>query len=106
MVRNKYPQNLNRPAGDVAQMVERSLSMREVRGSIPRISIIFGFGSIFPPDAHYSSLNLVPSIKRRSEPIYCKKKDLQSVLNLMRQHSLRYLIIVIFNSIKQHSIRY
>lgn len=27
--------------GDVAQMVERSLSMREVRGSIPRISIIF-----------------------------------------------------------------
>ena len=25
--------------GDVAQMVERSLSMREVRGSIPRISI-------------------------------------------------------------------
>ena len=24
--------------GDVAQMVERSLSMREVRGSIPRIS--------------------------------------------------------------------
>jgi hypothetical protein len=29
--------NLN---GDVAQMVERSLSMREVRGSIPRISNI------------------------------------------------------------------
>ena len=28
-------------AGDVAQMVERSLSMREVRGSIPRISIYF-----------------------------------------------------------------
>ena len=26
--------------GDVAQMVERSLSMREVRGSIPRISIL------------------------------------------------------------------
>ena len=26
--------------GDVAQMVERSLSMREVRGSIPRISIM------------------------------------------------------------------
>ena len=26
---------------DVAQMVERSLSMREVRGSIPRISIFF-----------------------------------------------------------------
>jgi hypothetical protein len=25
--------------GDVAQMVERSLCMREVRGSIPRISI-------------------------------------------------------------------
>ena len=24
--------------GDVAQMVERSLSMREVRGSMPRIS--------------------------------------------------------------------
>ena len=31
--------------GDVAQMVERSLSMREVRGSIPRISISF---SLFP----------------------------------------------------------
>ena len=27
--------------GDVAQMVERSLSMREVRGSIPRISNLF-----------------------------------------------------------------
>ena len=27
--------------GDVAQMVERSLSMREERGSIPRISIFF-----------------------------------------------------------------
>ncbi len=27
--------------GDVAQMVERSLSMREVRGSIPRISSFF-----------------------------------------------------------------
>ena len=26
-------------SGDVAQMVERSLSMQEVRGSIPRISI-------------------------------------------------------------------
>ena len=31
--------------GDVAQMVERSLSMREVRGSIPRISILFAFFS-------------------------------------------------------------
>ena len=29
----------NQQDGDVAQMVERSLSMREVRGSIPRISI-------------------------------------------------------------------
>ena len=29
--------------GDVAQMVERSLSMREVRGSIPRISILYFF---------------------------------------------------------------
>ena len=29
--------------GDVAQMVERSLSMREVRGSIPRISILAFF---------------------------------------------------------------
>ena len=27
--------------GDVAQMVERSLCMREARGSIPRISIFF-----------------------------------------------------------------
>ena len=27
--------------GDVVQMVERSLSMREVRGSMPRISISF-----------------------------------------------------------------
>ena len=26
--------------GDVAQLVERSLSMREVRGSTPRISIL------------------------------------------------------------------
>ena len=32
--------NKNLQLGDVAQMVERSLSMREVRGSIPRISII------------------------------------------------------------------
>ncbi len=32
-------QNVHNPTGDVAQMVERSLSMREVRGSIPRISI-------------------------------------------------------------------
>ena len=31
----KAPRFLN---GDVAQMVERSLSMREVRGSMPRIS--------------------------------------------------------------------
>jgi hypothetical protein len=29
---------LRKQSGDVAQMVERSLSMREVRGSIPRIS--------------------------------------------------------------------
>ena len=29
--------------GDVAQMVKRSLSMREVRGSIPRISMLFGW---------------------------------------------------------------
>jgi hypothetical protein len=29
------------PLGDVAQMVERSLCMREARGSIPRISIFF-----------------------------------------------------------------
>jgi hypothetical protein len=27
--------------GDVAQMVERSLCMREARGSIPRISMFF-----------------------------------------------------------------
>ena len=34
--------------GDVAQMVERSLSMREVRGSIPRISnILFVFLASF-----------------------------------------------------------
>ena len=33
--------------GDVAQMVERSLSMREVRGSIPRISKFFFFFSLF-----------------------------------------------------------
>ena len=33
-----YAANKN---GDVAQMVERSLSMREVRGSIPRISTFF-----------------------------------------------------------------
>ena len=31
------------PSGDVAQMVERSLSMREVRGSIPRISIFCSY---------------------------------------------------------------
>ena len=29
----------NLPIGDVAQMVERSLSMREVAGSIPAVSI-------------------------------------------------------------------
>ena len=29
--------------GDVAQMVERSLCMREARGSIPRISIMLNF---------------------------------------------------------------
>jgi hypothetical protein len=34
-----------RRQGDVAQMVERSLSMREVRGSIPRISI-YNFSQI------------------------------------------------------------
>ena len=33
--------------GDVAQMVERSLSMREVRGSIPRISNLFFFFFVF-----------------------------------------------------------
>ena len=33
--------------GDVAQMVERSLSMREVRGSIPRISILFYFSCFY-----------------------------------------------------------
>ena len=32
-------ESLNAAAGDVAQMVERSLCMREARGSIPRISI-------------------------------------------------------------------
>ena len=32
--------------GDVAQMVERSLSMREVLGSIPRISIIIFYAHI------------------------------------------------------------
>ncbi len=31
---------MKRKAGDVAQMVERSLSMREVRGSIPCISSV------------------------------------------------------------------
>ena len=35
-----YAANKN---GDVAQMVERSLSMREVRGSIPRISTFSSF---------------------------------------------------------------
>ena len=33
--------------GDVAQMVERSLSMREVRGSIPRISNFNIFSFLF-----------------------------------------------------------
>ena len=33
--------------GDVAQMVEHSLSMRGARGSIPRISTLFSF---FTPD--------------------------------------------------------
>ena len=44
--------------GVVAQMVERSLSMREVRGSIPRISmnqILFSF--------------LVPSLSRELFPV-------------------------------------
>ena len=34
-----YKLRFNQKNGDVAQMVERSLSMREVRGSIPRISM-------------------------------------------------------------------
>ena len=34
-----YKHKFKQLKGDVAQMVERSLSMREVRGSIPRISI-------------------------------------------------------------------
>jgi hypothetical protein len=34
--------------GDVAQMVERSLSMREVRGSIPCISKFFLSSSFLP----------------------------------------------------------
>jgi hypothetical protein len=37
---------LSHHQGDVAQMVERSLSMREVRGSIPRISILSIFRTI------------------------------------------------------------
>ena len=37
--------------GDVAQMVERSLSMREARGSIPRISKAYWF-AIFLFRAH------------------------------------------------------
>ncbi|CAJ1973267.1 unnamed protein product [Sphenostylis stenocarpa] len=41
LVREAAPSSI----GDVAQMVERSLSMREVRGSIPRISIILYFHS-------------------------------------------------------------
>ena len=35
--------------GDVAQMVEHSLSMRGARGSIPRISTLFSFFSDFFP---------------------------------------------------------
>ena len=35
---NIVPEWANDKDGGVAQMVERSLSMREVRGSIPRIS--------------------------------------------------------------------
>jgi hypothetical protein len=40
-------------SGDVAQTVERSLCMREVRGSIPRISIFF-FSSNSP--CHHTRL--------------------------------------------------
>ncbi|KAF3674588.1 putative cathepsin B-like [Capsicum annuum] len=43
------------PSGDVAQMVERSLSMQEVRGSIPRISTYYYKHSIVPTLAHLLS---------------------------------------------------
>ena len=47
--------------GDVAQMVERSLSMREVRGSIPRISISSGYSQTnSPPDIYLWSIFIAP----------------------------------------------
>ncbi len=47
--------------GDVAQMVERSLSMREVRGSIPCISKFF-LSSSFLPFFNFSKNILAASI--------------------------------------------
>ena len=41
--------------GDLAQMVERSLSMREALGSMPRFSI-FGLHAIVLVDAHHAPL--------------------------------------------------
>ena len=53
--------------GDVAQMVERSLSMREVRGSIPRISIYFKdikFSRLFVASASQSLKFLTQKFSR------------------------------------------
>ena len=40
---HKYNKKVKFQQGDIAQMVERSLSMREVSGSIPDISIFLFF---------------------------------------------------------------
>ena len=45
--------------GDVAQMVERSLSMREVRGSIPRISTFFWFSCFYLISSFMAISNLI-----------------------------------------------
>ena len=55
--------------GDVAQMVERSLSMREVRGSIPRISIficlIFERGSVIQLNESRLITNIIFLLSKR-----------------------------------------
>ena len=43
--------------GDVAQMVERSLCMREARGSIPRISIFYPHFDVFIISDQWKSIN-------------------------------------------------
>jgi hypothetical protein len=56
--------------GDVAQMVERSLSMREVRGSIPRFSKFLLFTFIFILSSEFGPSQLVKlALSARAGPL-------------------------------------